>query len=879
VTVEGGLLDPTSGLPFPFGATPTLSSLEGLSQPQRLLLAMADDRVFMFDTQTDLLYQVDPFTGEIRRLTRLHTPNLGAWEEPGEDFDGDGIPNEVDLCPEHWRICDGGPNPGRSCGIDADCSDETSSGTCVVVTQDDLDEDGVGDACDNCPNIPNPRLAEFDRPFFRTTTGGQLDSDADGIGDLCDCDFTANGTLCALTDLEHMARSTGERIDAGDGCPDRDGAPGFCSRYDLDGGGFLVSAGDILRSVTAMGTTPERCPACPGRCSGPGCFSGRLFADAMTWDPIGGPVWNTPTEFESIPRLFFAGGRPTEVPGLFAAHTEGDRRFIYYPYGILSEEAFGLAFDPYPKNPGETERKTLYGINTRFIDETEELFFVVFFRVPIELIDFQVTDLGVPLPVNQPVDAVDFEPVLSFEPPIDPQPTVTDDVERCSSVQIVLDTESCDPEDQFEVFFWIDDRCVKRSGCTCSGDDCARFHATLDDCYMEQRPCAAYCDEFDVGSEVSCDPELELSGFVWDGTACVPFGGCCTGPDCEAVFPDEEACETAFLLPRDADTEPYPDAPCPNFYHRPACEPDAAPKACGTGDTPADGYFWNGFRCEPRTDFCCEGNDCDDAFFTYDPLPPNVTNPEVALFFARAECQERHVRCPGFCEVQSSVRPTTDPADCFPQEIFVHGWMLDFVSDTAGFRRECVSVVGCCTGPDCEGIATLDPSTAANTLIQCFDDQAICFGFVDDFPLPLSLTFENAGAEGGRLIATTPDGYLMCINPAFRFDFSSVPFSAVHTTIPEKTLRRTVFFANFDVNADRVVDIDDVCAVEAAVSGGAGPCEPTGTGDSLAGACLPFPGGDCSSTPDLNRDARVDEADLALVERRVGTKCDGTAIP
>jgi hypothetical protein len=73
----------------------------------------------------------------------------GDPDAPPPDRDGDGVPDAIDNCPDV-------PNPD----------------------QHDKDGDGVGDACDNCPHVFNPGQEDV----LEIAAGFE----ADGVGDACD---------------------------------------------------------------------------------------------------------------------------------------------------------------------------------------------------------------------------------------------------------------------------------------------------------------------------------------------------------------------------------------------------------------------------------------------------------------------------------------------------------------------------------------------------------------------------------------------------------------------------------------------------------------------------------------------------------------------
>lgn len=134
-----------------------------------------------------------------------------------DDIDGDGVINTNDNCPCSY-------NPGQedtdNDGVGDACDNCSHS---YNPLQEDFDGDGVGDRCDNCRYVSNPDQTDTDHDGVGDVCDNcsqiynpyQLDMDGDSIGNECDPDIDNDSILNELdTDMD------GDGIDNDvDNCP------------------------------------------------------------------------------------------------------------------------------------------------------------------------------------------------------------------------------------------------------------------------------------------------------------------------------------------------------------------------------------------------------------------------------------------------------------------------------------------------------------------------------------------------------------------------------------------------------------------------------------------------------------------------------------
>jgi len=188
------------------------------------------------------------------------TPGASLATTSAGDADGDGVPDATDNCPTV-------PNPGSP--------------------QADADGDGVGDACDNCVNASNPRVPGGPTAFllantWATLSGDQRDDDHDGFGNVCDADFpgtTQGGNVNAADTAQYKASVGHNRLNDDCGTPAGAGTRP-CAIFDLNAGQNTdnvnnINAADTARYKILVGSPAgPKCTACTGNSAQLPCRNG-----------------------------------------------------------------------------------------------------------------------------------------------------------------------------------------------------------------------------------------------------------------------------------------------------------------------------------------------------------------------------------------------------------------------------------------------------------------------------------------------------------------------------------------------------------------------------------------------------------------------------
>ena len=259
------------------------------------------------------------------------------------DTDGDGVPDDVDVCPlvfDPGQENFDGDSAGDACDDDDDNDgmfdgEEFLNGTDPL--DPDTDDDGVLDGQDVCPTVPDP---------------GQQDSDGDNLGNACDLDDDNDG----LFDPDEAAHGTNpldpDSDDDGlrDGFEVARGTNPLASDTDGDGVSDLVEVRKGMNPLDAdsdddgVGDAADNCPllANPGQQDQDRDGIGNVCDPTgySTWQLIGvtGDGATTP---ESLFALNMANASATFLMSL--GHGQDGETIAFNPVNGLIYHASGIA--------------------------------------------------------------------------------------------------------------------------------------------------------------------------------------------------------------------------------------------------------------------------------------------------------------------------------------------------------------------------------------------------------------------------------------------------------------------------------------------------------------------------------------------------------
>ena len=292
-----------------------------------------------------------------------------------DDMDGDGIANGDDNCPSIFnpiRPLDEGMQAdfdmdgiGDACDVCPLGGDDDPS-TCVEVDPNDSDGDDVPNDMDNCPSVPNPE---------------QEDMDDDGKGDACDaCPMDANpgGLACPATvyDVSDGTLPAGTAVSL-EGLVVTAVAPrGFYAQQDVDSADYagVDFSGIFVYTDSAPAPAVARGDVVTISAATIGEFNSQLQLQDATYTVNAGAGTLPTPEAVTTAEIAFGGDRFDELQGVLVsvsdvtvASTEIGGSFANFTIedGVeVNDQMFTL--DPFP-TMGETFT-AITGVLARFMD-------------------------------------------------------------------------------------------------------------------------------------------------------------------------------------------------------------------------------------------------------------------------------------------------------------------------------------------------------------------------------------------------------------------------------------------------------------------------------------------------------------------------------